>query len=361
MHLQHTQTVEVGWFMCLFDINYLNEQKREYMMTENFEVLTPEFGWTEVVTKGGKNYFIEGYISTIDKDDYNEVVTMQAQEKLLKACQDRMASGKAITMDLEHEEFLDEFGRPMRKPKGGLVPVAKIVQAEMRDRGVWVKAEINKDSERFPTVWKSIKEGFLHSFSIAFAPLKAVSRKVNGVTHKLIEDLNLLNVTLTGAPVNREATFNVALKAKLRGEENMSEENKNETPKEEEGKQEKPVEETQSEDNKQDDEEGKEEEKTLTVNDLVENAKALEKEKAEFEAQKKKFEEEKKAFEDSQKKEEPKEKDSNDLISQIKAKDQEITDLKAKLNAPILKSKITSPDEVSKKGNEKKFSMLEQI
>lgn len=316
-------------------------------MTEPFVIGTPQFEWQEVNLKGKKKYYISGYISTIDPDDYNEVVTMRAQEKLLKACQERIKTERFITMDLEHEEYI-EADQVLRKPKNTRVPVAKIVEAELRERGVWVKAEINRNGDRFKTVWESIKEGYLHSFSIAFAPLKKVTQKINGVVQTFIEDLNLTNVTLTGSPVNTNATFTVSLKAKLNdGDNNMTEEQKQETPKVEEQPTEEapktgePAKEEATEDPKV--EEVKEEDKPLTTNDLVENARALEKEKADFAAERAAFEKQKTDFEAQN---QPAEVKDTDVLGQIKAKDKEIAELKAKLNAPILKSRIKTQEEV---------------
>jgi phage head maturation protease len=191
-------------------------------MTESLKFMTPEFQWVEAEIKGQKKCFVEGYISTIDADDYNEVVTMHAQEKILKAC-----LNQTITMDVEHDEFI-EGNQVLAKPKNTKIPVAKIVEATMKAKGVWVKAEINQDSGAFKKVWGSIKNNFLHSFSIAFAPLKAITKSVNGVATKFIDDLNLINVTLTGSPVNTNATFVPVMKAAIKSMDNtMVEENNN--------------------------------------------------------------------------------------------------------------------------------------
>ena len=344
--------------MFLFDINYLNEHNNKYTMTNNFTIQTPQFEWQEINLKGNKSYFISGYISTIDADDYNEVVTMQAQEKLLQACQDRMKTEAFITMDVEHEEFL-ESDRVLRKPKNTRIPVAKIVDAELREKGVWVKAEINRHGDRFKEVWNSIKEGYLHSFSIAFAPLKKVTQRINGVVQTLIEDLNLTNVTLTGSPVNQNATFTVTLKAKLQEEENNMTDEKVQEPVAEEVApevvDEKPVE--------KEEKPATEEEKPLTVNELVDNVRALEKERAQFEADKKEFEAQRVEFTESSKPAE--EVKPSDLVAQIKSENDtlkaENAELKSKLNAPILKSKINTAADRTKEFETKKSNPMDRI
>ena len=54
-------------------------------------------------------------------------------------------------------------------------------------------------------MWGSIKDGFLKAFSITFYPVQK-----NG---GLIKHLNLVNITLTGSPVNPNATFAVSMKS----------------------------------------------------------------------------------------------------------------------------------------------------
>jgi len=311
---------------------------------ETFNYQVPGFEWSVTEIKGNKKHYVEGFISTIDVDDYNEVVTENAQKKIYNIVKSRMEAQTPITMDLEHEEFLKD-GKVLDKPKANKIPVAKIVDVELRSRGVWVKAEINKDSEIFDNVWGSIKNRMLHSFSIAFAPLKAVTKSINGVVHKFIEDLNLINVTLTGCPVNTNATFTPVMKAALKSMgENMEENNNTPEPSAPEAPVETP-------------EVPAKEEKPVTVNDIVETVRDLEKQKAELAAEKAKLEQERADFEASKTPKEPAEPETPtnaepvSPLSQVKSMkdkiiklEQENANLKARLATPIFKSKIKSPE-----------------
>ena len=179
-------------------------------MKNNFQ--TPEFKFTEVELKGNKEYFVEGFISTPDIDDFDEVVTVNAQERMVE-----QIKGKTITMDVGHSEWIDDTGKINSdgKPTSNNIPVAKIVHSELKNKACWVKAKLNPDSLVFKNVWGSIKGGFLHSFSIGFTTVKAIVKKVGEKTVKFIEDLNLLNVTLTGVPVNSGASMRPVLKSYL--------------------------------------------------------------------------------------------------------------------------------------------------
>lgn len=304
------------------------------MKSHNFQ--SQQFNHTVVELKGEKKYFVEGFISTIDADDYNDIVTMEAQKSLAT-----QVKNKIITMDVEHEEFIDERGNVLERPKNNTVPVAKIVDSELKANGVWVKAEINKHSSRFKEVWGSIKDRFLHSFSIAFTNIKAITKQIQGQTVRLIEDLNLINVTLTGSPVNTNATFSPALKAVLKNmeETKMTEEVKEQPT--EEAKEEVKVEEQPKEEVKEEPKASEEagavdelkkqlSEQTEKINKLVENLEAEKQAKVDAEA---------KQAEAESKLEGPLS-EIKSLQDTVESNAKVISDLKAKLEAPMLKSKV---------------------
>jgi HK97 family phage prohead protease len=290
---------------------------------------TQEFKFIEVELKGEKKYFVEGYISTIDADDYNDVVTREGQESLAS-----QVKNKLITMDVEHEEFI-ENGEVLARPKQNTIPVAKIVDSELRAKGVWVKAEINKNSSRFKEVWGSIKDRFLHSFSIAFTTVKAMTKQVKGNAMRFIEELNLINVTLTGCPVNQNATFAPVMKAALKSleETKMTEE----TPKVEDA----PKEEVQKEEVK---EEVKEEEKPSEIDELKqkieEQTKKVDELLSSLEAQKKVTEEAEAKTAEAEAKLEGPLSQVKSLLDSVKKNEEVIADLKAQLNAPVLKAQV---------------------
>jgi len=158
------------------------------------------FLWSEVNLKGEKKYYVEGFASTIDEDKAGEILEMSAQQDIFDQCQN-----ENITMDIEHEEWYSDDGKILQRPKNEKIPIAKIVSAELRPQGVWVKAQINTNLKSFSQVWGSIKDGFLKAFSVAFYPVQKAQGR--------IKRLNLVNITLTGSPVNPNATFAVSMKS----------------------------------------------------------------------------------------------------------------------------------------------------
>lgn len=181
----------------------------------------------ELTTKGVKRYLIKGYFSTIDEDLANEVVTMEGQKDILSQIRNRI-----ITLDAEHETYYDKDGNPLSKPTSN-IPLGKVIDAELTKKGVYGIVELNKDSPRFKNIWESIKNGFLHAFSVAFYPLEAIKKKVGNIFKSYVNRLNLINITLTGAPMNPYATFTPVMKSVLlktlknvNEEDNMDEEKK---------------------------------------------------------------------------------------------------------------------------------------
>ena len=147
----------------------------------------------------GENFFVEGYISTSDLDQVNDIVT--------KACLLDMAEQmkyRTIKFDVEHESFRGKSNLDMEINKTK-IPVAKTDDFLMDKKGIKVRAMLNPFSPRFEEVKGSIDGGFLDAFSIAYVPVKSVIEERNGLKVRLLDKINLLNVAFTGNPVNTEA------------------------------------------------------------------------------------------------------------------------------------------------------------
>jgi hypothetical protein len=172
----------------------------EKMKTFQYNI-DDDFGHSVVSIKGERKYYVSGYCSTIDRDKSGEVIAYTAQEDL-----HNQLKGENITLDTEHSEWYDTNGKVLAKPKNTTIPVAKVVESRLDEKGVWIKAELNQHISKFNEVWGSIKDGFLKAFSIAFYPIEKMG---DGI----IKRLNLVNITLTGSPVNPNATFTASMKS----------------------------------------------------------------------------------------------------------------------------------------------------
>ena len=296
--------------------------------TKSYSFLTDQFSFTTTETKAGKEYYITGFISTSDLDRVGDIVTEKALDGMLKQLQTH-----PIKLDLEHEEWRDD--------SQNTGPLGVITEAKRVPKGIWVKAKLNQAWKRFSKngtlmkefseLWTEIKNGFFDAFSIAFQAKDYVYKTVEGVKTRLLNGLNLLNVALTGNPVNPEcrmiSVFTKSLE-EIDKEVKMAED-ENVEAKPEETTEEKPVETTEAE---KPAEEAKPEEPLAEVKALQEKfdklkteykslVEAAEKSKADTEAKSKEFEE------------------------ALKKKDEEIKSLKEKLEKPMLKGREKTDEE----------------
>ena len=161
---------------------------------ETYNFCTNAVGYEIVQEKSGKKHYITGYISTSDKDLLNDVVSEKALDAMLKSLH-----MKNIKLDVEHEAW--------RENNPSIVPVGKIIEAHRDEKGIFVKAMINADHKRFKEVWGSIKNGFLDAFSIAYKAKDYTYKLIDGVKTRILDGIELLNVALTGNPVNPKATM----------------------------------------------------------------------------------------------------------------------------------------------------------
>lgn len=155
------------------------------------------------------DYYIEGYISTIDPDFINDIVDDTGQKSVYNELQN-----SDITMDEDHDEWRDPATGKLYDGKKNKYPIAKIESSKLDNIGTWVRAKLNKYHPDFETrILPMIKDGYLHSFSIAYNVNKSFSKLIDGIKYRVIQGLKIANVAITGNPVNKKATFNIALKS----------------------------------------------------------------------------------------------------------------------------------------------------
>jgi hypothetical protein len=179
------------------------------------------FKLIEVKSSNGKDYFIEGYVSTVDPDFVNDIVDNEGQ----KATNREISNGD-ITMDEDHNEWRNPDTGKLYDGKKNKYPIAKVEQQKLDSRGTWVRAKLNKFHPEFTErILPMIKDGFLHSFSIAYKVKKSINKVIDNVKYRIIQDLAIANIAITGNPVNKHATFNMALKSfpKMVEEKNIQE------------------------------------------------------------------------------------------------------------------------------------------
>lgn len=167
-------------------------------------IFTTPFNVNVVEVKGKEKVFMEGLISTTDQDLVNDIVTKKCLESMQKQILDR-----SIKLDIEHEAFRGDTveEKELNKTK---VPAGKINDATVRETenggwGLMVKSELNNFRNDFENVKGNVIERYLDAYSIAFIPTEISMKNINGEEVRLLDDVRLLNVALTGNPINTQA------------------------------------------------------------------------------------------------------------------------------------------------------------
>ena len=165
---------------------------------------TAPFNVESVEVKGQKRVFLEGVISSTNIDLVNDLVT----KNCLESMRDQIIQ-KNLKLDLEHEAFRGDSieETEINKTK---VPVGRMFDAEVKATernqfSLFVKSELNPFNDRYENIKGNIENKFLDAYSIAFIPLKSATKIIEGKEVRLLDDVTLLNVALTGNPINTHA------------------------------------------------------------------------------------------------------------------------------------------------------------
>ena len=186
---------------------------------QQFTFYSDKISYKTVEGKNGKEYFVTGYISTGDVDLVNDVVTKNCSDSMLNQFKDR-----TIKLDFEHEAFRGKSIIESEANKTKIV-LGKAVSQEVDSKGVLTTWKLNdtwkKYDEKgnvtmtFKDLWKNVEEGFYDAFSIAYIPTKTSTENREGKNIRLLDNVNLLNVALTGNPVNPGAGMTAVMAKSL--------------------------------------------------------------------------------------------------------------------------------------------------
>ncbi len=157
-----------------------------------------------VTLKGEEHLYVEGDISTNDIDFVNDIMTKDCQESMQRQILDRN-----MKLDLEHEAFKGESHEEKEINKTR-IPAGKIIDATVKDLGdgrysTSVKAEINRYNPNYKSIKGNLVEKYLDAFSVAFLPIDISYEQKEGKSIRMLNDVILLNVAMTGNPCNTKA------------------------------------------------------------------------------------------------------------------------------------------------------------
>lgn len=141
-------------------------------------------GKAPMITDGPQR-IIEGWASTNDVDRYKEIVTPEAFRETLPEYM------KNSIMYFGHEWWA--------------LPIGKVISAEIRDKGLWIKAMI---SETAGDIWKEIEEGILKCLSIGYRLLRWEDDAEKEI--RTLLKIDLMEISVVGIPANPNAIFEAA-------------------------------------------------------------------------------------------------------------------------------------------------------
>ena len=167
-------------------------------------------------------FFIKGHIDTEELDLVNDIVTKSCMADIQMQLKKRN-----IKLDLDHETLRkgkdgSEFDAKLNLTK---LPLGKAINETLDKKGNLVEFELNSNWKKldskgnvvtsFAEVWDNIKSGFYDALSIAYVPLKTAYRTLKFGKARLLDRINLINVALTGNPINPGATISSVMAKSL--------------------------------------------------------------------------------------------------------------------------------------------------
>lgn len=169
-----------------------------------------------------QRYFVKGYIDTGDLDLVGDIVTEDCMKDLAQ-----QLSNRSIKLDFDHETLRagdgeDDFDAKLNLTR---VPLGKAISHTLDSKGNEVEFELNPNWKKFNSkgdvvmtfedIWNNIQNGFYDSFSIAYVPQRTKYEERQGTKARLLDKVNLINVALTGNPINPAATMNAVMAKSL--------------------------------------------------------------------------------------------------------------------------------------------------
>ena len=157
-----------------------------------------------VTLKGEEHLFVEGVISTNDIDFVNDIMTKNCQESMQRQILERN-----MKLDVEHEAFKGDTHeeKEINKTK---IPAGKIIDATVKELedgsfATTVKCDINRFHPNYKSIKGNLVEKYLDAFSVAFLPTDVTWEQKEGKAIRMLNDVILLNVAMTGNPCNTKA------------------------------------------------------------------------------------------------------------------------------------------------------------
>lgn len=138
----------------------------------------------KAVEEDGELY-ISGYANTIDKDRYGDIVLPSAFDM------DNYVKNPILLLQHDHKK-----------------PIGKVVEHEITDKGLWIKALVSSAAEDLYKVKTLITDGVLKALSIGFRMKNGKYIAEDDVY--VITELELMEISVVSVPANQDSLFEVS-------------------------------------------------------------------------------------------------------------------------------------------------------
>lgn len=150
-------------------------EKKQYFQMEFKEVEVKDW-----------NIKIKWFASTPDIDRYNDIVKPSA----FKSSLDQYMKNPVVLLQHDWDKA-----------------IGRVTEAKIKSKGLYVEAEITNNIDN---VFENITNKVLWAFSIGFIPKSWEYKDENGVTIRVITDLDLIENSVVSTPANANALFTLS-------------------------------------------------------------------------------------------------------------------------------------------------------
>lgn len=184
-----------------------------------FSFTSEKLAFKAIDENGEKKYYVEGYATSGDLDLVDDIVTKDCMLDMMAQFDERV-----IKLDFEHEAYRGKSGieSEINKTK---IPLGKSIEKELDSHGIKVKWMLNPTWKKFDEkgnitmtfkdLWSNVENGFYDAFSIAYIPKRTATKNHNGTDARLLDNIGLMNVALTGNPINPGASMTAVMAKSL--------------------------------------------------------------------------------------------------------------------------------------------------
>jgi HK97 family phage prohead protease len=201
VHLHYNNAGSYTSYIPLYELSLVPLTNREVVHMNAIPVnITGNFHILEKSKDSNNPHIIAGYASVIEVDEQNQLIPKSTLEN---GIQTLLKDSEYANLMLVHKNI----------QVGKILPGYDTLKTHVDDKGLFIVAEIRKDLEIANKLWECITKGDLNSFSIAGEVLLSHDECDDKKCVKVIDKLNIFEISVCSAPVNTNSGFVIVSKS----------------------------------------------------------------------------------------------------------------------------------------------------